>query len=199
MKNLDREKEPYYSLIVKASSNRYWSARKAMRAERIQSFDPSTDSTLQEVKIYLEDINDQPPRFTKTEYTAGNKLAINVLKCNFVRFPLYIYFFNHIIYFSLGVATDAKVGSELIKVLALDADVGNNSLVFYSILGIQYIKQNSNDSKAVKNIFVIGKGIYFILLYLTTLNWENLYFMFITCCHSHSHSFFLKCLVFPFK
>ncbi|XP_073452804.1 cadherin-23 [Aquarana catesbeiana] len=125
LKNLDREKEPYYTLIVKASSNRNWSARKALRAARIQSFDPSTDSTLQEVRIYLEDINDQPPRFTKTEYTAG-------------------------------VATDAKVGSDLIKVLALDADVGNNSLVFYSILSIHYIKQNSNDSQEVKNIFVIG-------------------------------------------
>ncbi|XP_071987316.1 cadherin-23 isoform X2 [Engystomops pustulosus] len=125
MKNLDREKEPYYTLIVKASSNRNWSARKAMRASNIQRFDPSTDSTLQEVRVYLEDINDQPPRFTKSEYTAG-------------------------------VATDAKVGSELIKVVALDADVGNNSLVFYSILGIQYIKHNSNDSQTVKNIFVIG-------------------------------------------
>ncbi|XP_075697796.1 cadherin-23 isoform X1 [Rhinoderma darwinii] len=125
LKNLDREKEPYYTLIVKASSNRNWSVRKAMRAAKIQSFDPSTDSTLQEVRIYLEDINDQPPRFTKSEYTTG-------------------------------VATDAKVGSELIKVVALDADVGNNSLVFYRILGIQYIKHNSNDSEAVKNIFVIG-------------------------------------------
>ncbi|XP_068114331.1 cadherin-23 isoform X3 [Hyperolius riggenbachi] len=125
LKNLDREKTPNYSLIVKASSNKNWSARKAMRAARIQSFDPSTDATLQEVRIYLEDINDQPPRFTKTEYTAG-------------------------------VATDAKVGSDLIQVLAIDADVGNNSLVFYSILSIHYIKQNSNDSVVVKNIFVIG-------------------------------------------
>ncbi|XP_053548000.1 cadherin-23 [Bombina bombina] len=125
LQNLDREREPYYSIIVKASSNRYWRARKSLRTSNIQNFDPSTDSTLQEVRIYLEDINDQPPRFTKTEYTAG-------------------------------VATDAKVGSELIKVLALDADVGNNSLVFYSILGIQYIKLHSNDSDAVKNVFVIG-------------------------------------------
>ncbi|XP_077115396.1 cadherin-23 isoform X2 [Ranitomeya variabilis] len=125
LKNLDREKNPYYTLIVKASSNRNWSARKAMRAAKIQSFDPSTDSTLQEVRIFLEDINDQPPKFTKSEYTAG-------------------------------VATDAKVGSDLIKVVALDADVGNNSLVFYTILGIQYIKHNSNNSEAVKNIFVIG-------------------------------------------
>lgn len=77
LKYLDREKEPYYTLIVKASSNRNWSARKAMRAARIQSFDPITDSTLQEVRIYLEDINDQPPRFTKTEYTAGKGLVRN--------------------------------------------------------------------------------------------------------------------------
>ncbi|KAM4702929.1 cadherin-23 [Rhinophrynus dorsalis] len=119
LQNLDREKEPYYSIIIKASSNRNWTPLSS------QSFSPSTDSTLQEVRIYLEDINDQPPRFTKMEYTAG-------------------------------VATDAKVGSDLIKVLALDADVGNNSLVFYSILGIHYFKLNSNDSVEMKNIFVIG-------------------------------------------
>ncbi|CAH2321279.1 cadherin-23 isoform X2 [Pelobates cultripes] len=123
LQNLDREKEPVYTIIVKASSNKNWTPLRSLRAS--QSYDPSMDSTLQEVRIYLEDINDQPPRFTKSEYTAG-------------------------------VATDAKVGSDLIKVLAVDADVGNNSLVYYSILGIHYIKLNSNDSVAVKNIFVVG-------------------------------------------
>lgn len=39
-----------------------------------------------------------------------------------------------------GVATDAKVGSELIQVLALDADIGNSSLVFYGILAIHYFR-----------------------------------------------------------
>lgn len=56
-----------------------------------------------------------------------------------------------------GVATDAKVGSELIKVMALDSDVGNNSLVLYNILGIHYIKQHSNDSEEVASVFSIGK------------------------------------------
>lgn len=56
-----------------------------------------------------------------------------------------------------GVATDAKVGSELIRVVAVDADVGNNSLVLYNILGIRYIKQHSNDSEEVANIFSIGE------------------------------------------
>lgn len=55
-----------------------------------------------------------------------------------------------------GVATDAKVGSELIRVVAVDADIGNNSLVLYNILGIRYIKQHSNDSEEVANIFSIG-------------------------------------------
>uniref|UniRef100_A0A8C5W6C9 Cadherin-23 n=1 Tax=Leptobrachium leishanense TaxID=445787 RepID=A0A8C5W6C9_9ANUR len=123
LQNLDREKEPYYTVIVKASSNKNWKPLRSLRASQI--YDPSVDSTLQEVRIYLEDINDQPPRFTKSEYTAG-------------------------------VATDAKVGSDLIKVRAVDSDVGNNSLVYYSILGIHYIKLNSNDTKEVKNIFVIG-------------------------------------------
>ncbi|XP_043912879.1 cadherin-23 [Protopterus annectens] len=120
MKELDREKVPVYSITVKASSNKNWTPRsKAV-------YDSSTDPTLQEVRIYLTDINDQPPRFTKSEYTAG-------------------------------VAADAKVGSDLIKVSAVDADTGNNSLVFYSILGIQYIKLNSNDTEIKNNVFQIGK------------------------------------------
>lgn len=40
--------------------------------------------------------------------------------------------------------------------VAVDADVGNNSLVLYNILGIRYIKQHSNDSEEVANIFSIG-------------------------------------------
>uniref|UniRef100_A0A8D2J387 Cadherin domain-containing protein n=1 Tax=Varanus komodoensis TaxID=61221 RepID=A0A8D2J387_VARKO len=125
LQDLDREKEAFYSLIIKASSNRNWTPPQGRRAARMQAMDLSTDTTLQDVRIFLEDINDQPPRFTKSEYTAG-------------------------------VATDAKVGSELIKLVALDADVGNNSLVLYSILGIRYIKQHSNDSEEVANIFSIG-------------------------------------------
>ncbi|KAM6444065.1 cadherin-23 [Liasis olivaceus] len=125
LRDLDREKEGFYSIIVKASSNRNWTPPQGRRAARLQAMDLSTDNTLQDVRIFLDDINDQPPRFTKSEYTAG-------------------------------VATDAKVGSELIKLVALDADIGNNSLVLYSILGIRYIKQHSNDSDEVANIFSIG-------------------------------------------
>ncbi|XP_043407770.1 cadherin-23 isoform X5 [Chelonia mydas] len=125
LRDLDRETETYYSIIVKASSNRNWTPPRGHRAARIQALDPSTDTTLQEVRIFLDDINDQPPRFSKSDYTAG-------------------------------VATDAKVGSELIKVMALDSDVGNNSLVLYNILGIHYIKQHSNDSEEVASVFSIG-------------------------------------------
>uniref|UniRef100_A0A8C0EQT9 Cadherin related 23 n=1 Tax=Bubo bubo TaxID=30461 RepID=A0A8C0EQT9_BUBBB len=125
LRDLDREKEPYYSIIVKASSQRNWSPPRGQRAGRTQPWDLSRDLTLQEVRIFLDDINDQSPQFTKSEYTAG-------------------------------VATDAKVGSELIRVVAVDADVGNNSLVLYNILGIRYIKQHSNDSEEVANIFSIG-------------------------------------------
>ncbi|XP_019363367.1 PREDICTED: cadherin-23 isoform X2 [Gavialis gangeticus] len=125
MKDLDREKEPYHSIIVKASSNRNWTPPRGHRPGQFQAWDLSADLTLQEVRIFLEDINDQAPRFTKSEYTAG-------------------------------VATDAKVGSELIKVLAVDTDVGNNSLVMYSILGIHYIKQHTNDSVEVASVFSIG-------------------------------------------
>ncbi|XP_070610011.1 cadherin-23 [Erythrolamprus reginae] len=125
LRDLDREKQGFYSIIVKASSNRNWNPPQGRRAARLQAMDLSSDNTLRDVRIFLSDINDQSPQFTKSEYTAG-------------------------------VATDAKVGSELIKLVALDADIGNNSLVLYSILGIRYIKQHSNDSDEVANIFSIG-------------------------------------------
>ncbi|KAG7462693.1 hypothetical protein MATL_G00187450 [Megalops atlanticus] len=125
-KDLDREEIPVYSIIVKASSNRNWTPPQGQRSSRARSLNPSLDPTLQEVRIYLEDINDQPPRFTKLEYTAG-------------------------------VAADAKVGSDLIRVQAVDNDVGNNSLVLYSILSIRYIKLQSNDSEDVGNVFIIGE------------------------------------------
>lgn len=71
-KDLDREEIPVYSVVVKASSNRNWTPPRGQRSQRNRmALDPSRDPTLQEVRIYLEDINDQPPRFTKLEYTAG--------------------------------------------------------------------------------------------------------------------------------
>ncbi|MFT7806101.1 cadherin-23 [Arapaima gigas] len=126
-KDLDREYIPVYSIIVKASSNRNWTLQRGQRGARLQNLDPSRDPTLQEVRIFLEDVNDQPPRFTKLEYTTG-------------------------------VAADAKVNSELIKVQALDKDEGNNSLVLYSIYSIHYISLTSNDSTDLdKEVFIIGK------------------------------------------
>lgn len=55
------------------------------------------------------------------------------------------------------MATDAKMGSELIQVLALDADIGNNSLVFYSILAIHYFRAFANDSEDVGQVFTMGR------------------------------------------
>nr|XP_015102125.1 cadherin-23 isoform X2 [Vicugna pacos] len=121
LRDLDREREAIFSFIVKASSNRSWTPPRGPSL----ALDLVTDLTLQEVRVVLEDINDQPPRFTKAEYTAG-------------------------------VATDAKVGSELIQVLALDADIGNNSLVFYSILAIHYFRALANDSEDVGQVFTMG-------------------------------------------
>lgn len=57
------------------------------------------------------------------------------------------------------MATDAKVGSELIQVLALDADIGNNSLVFYSILAIHYFRALANDSEDMGQVFTMGRGL----------------------------------------
>ncbi|RXM29770.1 Cadherin-23 [Acipenser ruthenus] len=50
-----------------------------------------------------------------------------------------------------------QVGSDLIRVQAVDADVGNNSLIVYRILAIRYIKLQSNDSEDVGNVFIIGE------------------------------------------
>ncbi|XP_041116855.1 cadherin-23-like isoform X4 [Polyodon spathula] len=125
-KDMDREVTPFYSFIVKASSNRSWSPPRGQRSSRQRALNPSTDPTLQEVRVFLEDINDQSPVFLKPEYTAG-------------------------------VAANAKVGSDLIQVQAVDTDMGNNSLVLYRILAIRYFKLQSNDSEDVGNVFIIGE------------------------------------------
>lgn len=70
-KDLDREDIPVYSIIIKASSNRSWTLLRGQRSGRTKALDPVRDPSLLEVRIELEDINDQTPRFTKTEYTAG--------------------------------------------------------------------------------------------------------------------------------
>lgn len=57
------------------------------------------------------------------------------------------------------MAANAKVGSELIKVLALDNDMGNNSLVQYHIVTIRYFQTQSNGSEDVGNIFIIGESV----------------------------------------
>ncbi|XP_053189417.1 cadherin-23 isoform X2 [Scomber japonicus] len=124
-KDLDREEIPVYSIIIKASSNRSWTPPRGQRAARAKALDPSRDPSLLEVRIELDDINDQKPRFTKVEYTAG-------------------------------VAANAKVGSELIKVVAIDNDIGNNSLVQYHIVTIRYFPSQSNGSEDVGSIFTIG-------------------------------------------
>lgn len=149
LRDLDREREAVFSFIVKASSNRSWTPPRGPSPD----LDLVNDLSLQEVRVVLEDINDQPPRFTKAEYTAGaaaGAWAWGVgwpCPATYTRLPILA-----------GVATDAKMGSELIQVLALDADIGNNSLVFYSILAIHYFRAFANDSEDVGQVFTMGRG-----------------------------------------
>uniref|UniRef100_A0A8C4R7S3 Cadherin-related 23 n=1 Tax=Eptatretus burgeri TaxID=7764 RepID=A0A8C4R7S3_EPTBU len=119
--DLDREKQPFISVLVKASSNPAWQPR-----FQVGPWETVSDASLQELRIFLEDINDQWPRFVKDEYTAG-------------------------------VATDAKVGSDLLQVEAVDADAGNNSLVSYTLLNIFYIKHHSNTTQLLEGIFTLGE------------------------------------------
>lgn len=150
LRDLDREREAVFSFIVKASSNRSWTPPRGPSL----ALDLVTDLTLQEVRVVLEDINDQPPRFTKAEYTAGagtepgHGVWGGLCSATYTHLPI-----------PAGVATDAKVGSELIQVLALDADIGNNSLIFYSILAIHYFHTLANDSEDVGQVFTMGRGL----------------------------------------
>ncbi|XP_070398263.1 cadherin-23 isoform X1 [Nothobranchius furzeri] len=125
LKVLDREIVPVYTIIIKASSNKSWTPPKGQRSLQAKALNPALDPSLLEVRIELEDIDDQTPRFTKAEYTAG-------------------------------VAANAKVGSDLIRVLAIDNDIGNNSLVQYHIVTIRYFQTQSNGSEDVGNVFTIG-------------------------------------------
>lgn len=77
-RDLDREETPVYSIIIKASSNKSWTPPRAQRAARSRALDPARDPSLLEVRIELEDINDQTPRFTKMEYTAGAHTCVCV-------------------------------------------------------------------------------------------------------------------------
>ncbi|XP_035669276.1 cadherin-23-like isoform X2 [Branchiostoma floridae] len=70
-RTFDREAEASYTLVVKASNNASYSVPGgSRRRKRDIAYDPA-DPTLQEVIIEIGDQNDEPPRFTKKEYTAG--------------------------------------------------------------------------------------------------------------------------------
>lgn len=154
-RDLDREETPVYSIIVKASSNRSWTAPRGQRVARAKVLDPARDPSLLEVRIELEDINDQKPRFTKAEYTAGN-LRPFIHSCVYAGLCITTITFPVCLLVS-GVAANAKVGSDLIKVVAIDNDIGNNSLVQYHIVTIRYFQSQSNGSEDMGSIFTIGE------------------------------------------
>ncbi|XP_078579310.1 cadherin-23-like isoform X3 [Branchiostoma floridae x Branchiostoma japonicum] len=115
-RDLDRETKPVHTLLIKASSD----ADYQVPRQRRRVIDVS-DSSLQQLVIEVEDINDQPPRFTRKQYTAG-------------------------------VTVDAKYGSELIQIEAIDADIGNNSVVYYYIESTTYIERGKQP-KPMKKTF----------------------------------------------
>ncbi|KAG7268019.1 hypothetical protein CRUP_021200 [Coryphaenoides rupestris] len=123
-KDLDRERDSRVHHHRQGLQQQELDAGPGPEGSWARALDPGRDPTLQEVNIYLEDINDQSPRFLKKEYTAG-------------------------------VAADAKVGSELIKVTAVDNDIGNNSVIIYLIVTIQYIRLQSNETEDMGDIFII--------------------------------------------
>lgn len=85
LKDLDREEIPVYSIIIKASSNRSWTPPRGHRSARAKALDPARDPSLLEVRIELEDINDQKPRFVKQEYTAGNQRSLTCERENQIK------------------------------------------------------------------------------------------------------------------
>ncbi|CAH1246628.1 CDH23 [Branchiostoma lanceolatum] len=70
-RTFDREAQASYTLVVKASNNASYSLpANNRRRKRDIAYDPA-DPTLQEVIIEIGDQNDEAPRFTKREYSAG--------------------------------------------------------------------------------------------------------------------------------
>ncbi|XP_050735758.1 cadherin-23-like isoform X6 [Eriocheir sinensis] len=64
IKELDREVEDHYTLLVKATEDCL------TMPEPVPFFDPR-DDTLLKVHVFVNDINDNPPRFTREVFTGG--------------------------------------------------------------------------------------------------------------------------------
>lgn len=64
IKELDREVEDHYTLLVKATEDCL------TMPEPVSFFDPR-DDTLLKVHVFVNDINDNPPRFTREVFTGG--------------------------------------------------------------------------------------------------------------------------------
>lgn len=63
-KSLDREEQSNYTIIVQATND-------CLKLPKpINSFDPR-DNTLLKVLINVNDVNDNPPKFTKKIFTGG--------------------------------------------------------------------------------------------------------------------------------
>ncbi|XP_064108915.1 cadherin-23-like isoform X3 [Macrobrachium nipponense] len=96
-KELDRESEDHYILIVKATED-------CLATPELVSFFDSRDDTLLKVHVFVNDINDNAPKFTREVFTGG-------------------------------ITTESDFGLEVMKITAIDPDIGENGRMRYYMDG----------------------------------------------------------------
>lgn len=104
-KELDREEQAVHIIVVKATE------QCGQIPEMMDFFDPSDDSLLK-IVVNVNDINDNPPVFTKS------KLFTKIIPSNSV----YFHYYRLPGAFTGGVTTETDFGAEVLRVTAVDKD-----------------------------------------------------------------------------
>ncbi|XP_071943757.1 cadherin-23-like [Antedon mediterranea] len=128
---LDREAKSSYRIVVKASSE--------VDYQGTGPYNVTTDFSLKEVIININDVNDNGPIFTQNPYFAA-------------------------------VAIDATVGKSIIRVSAVDPDIGDEDIL-YDITYSNLYDVNSVDYQAAADYFTIDRetGLVFLNKGLTSI------------------------------